>query len=26
MIHVDTIKNGLIIDHIRAGSGPRIFS
>ncbi|HBG37448.1 MAG TPA: aspartate carbamoyltransferase regulatory subunit [Treponemataceae bacterium] len=26
MIHVDTIKNGLVIDHIRAGSGPRIFS
>ena len=25
MIHVDTIKNGLVIDHIRAGSGPRIF-
>lgn len=25
MINVDTIKNGLVIDHIRAGSGPRIF-
>ncbi|AEE15934.1 aspartate carbamoyltransferase regulatory subunit [Treponema brennaborense] len=26
MLHVDTIKNGLVIDHIRAGTGPRIFS
>ncbi len=26
MLNVDTIKNGLVIDHIRAGSGPRIFS
>ena len=26
MINVDTIKNGLVIDHIRPGSGPRIFS
>ncbi len=26
MINVDTIKNGLVIDHIRAGAGPRIFS
>ena len=25
MLHVDTIKNGLVIDHIRAGSGWRIF-
>ena len=26
MLSVNTIKNGLVIDHIRAGSGPRIFS
>ena len=26
MLNVDTIKNGLVIDHIRAGCGPRIFS
>ncbi len=26
MLNVDTIKNGLVIDHIRPGSGPRIFS
>ena len=26
MVNVDTIKDGLVIDHIRAGSGPRIFS
>lgn len=26
MLNVDTIKNGLVIDHIRAGSGLRIFS
>lgn len=26
MLNVDTIKDGLVIDHIRAGSGPRIFS
>ncbi|MCQ2612377.1 MAG: aspartate carbamoyltransferase regulatory subunit [Treponemataceae bacterium] len=25
MLNVDTIKNGLVIDHIRAGTGPRIF-
>ncbi|MCR5289032.1 MAG: aspartate carbamoyltransferase regulatory subunit [Treponema sp.] len=25
MLNVDTIKNGLVIDHIRAGYGPRIF-
>ena len=25
MLNVDTIKNGLVIDHIRAGSGWRIF-
>ena len=25
MLNVDTIKNGLVIDHIRAGCGPRIF-
>ncbi len=25
MLHVDTIKNGLVIDHIHAGSGWRIF-
>jgi aspartate carbamoyltransferase regulatory subunit len=25
MLNVDTIKNGLVIDHIRAGFGPRIF-
>ncbi len=26
MLNVDTIKNGLVIDHIRAGTGPRIFN
>lgn len=26
MLNVDTIKNGLVIDHIRAGSGLKIFS
>lgn len=26
MLNVDTIKNGIVIDHIRAGSGPQIFS
>ncbi|MBQ0166464.1 MAG: aspartate carbamoyltransferase regulatory subunit [Treponema sp.] len=26
MLNVNTIKNGLVIDHIRAGTGPRIFS
>jgi aspartate carbamoyltransferase regulatory subunit len=26
MLNVDTIKNGLVIDHIRAGYGPKIFS
>lgn len=26
MLNVDTIKNGLVIDHIRAGAGPRIFN
>ncbi|MDR1785049.1 MAG: aspartate carbamoyltransferase regulatory subunit [Spirochaetaceae bacterium] len=26
MLNVDTIKNGLVIDHIRAGLGPAIFS
>jgi aspartate carbamoyltransferase regulatory subunit len=26
MLNVDTIKNGLVIDHIRAGHGPHIFS
>jgi aspartate carbamoyltransferase regulatory subunit len=26
MLNVDTIKNGLVIDHIRAGSGHQIFS
>lgn len=26
MLSVNTIKNGLVIDHIRAGCGPRIFS
>ena len=25
MLNVDTIKNGILIDHIRAGSGWRIF-
>lgn len=25
MLNVDTIKNGLVIDHIRAGDGPKIF-
>ena len=25
MLNVDTIKNGLVIDHIRSGSGWRIF-
>ena len=25
MLNVDTIKNGLVIDHICAGSGPKIF-
>ena len=25
MLNVDTIKNGIVIDHIRAGSGWRIF-
>lgn len=25
MLNVDTIKNGLVIDHIRAGFGPKIF-
>ncbi len=25
MLNVDTIKNGLVIDHIKAGSGPQIF-
>ena len=25
MLNVDTIKNGLVIDHIKAGSGPKIF-
>ncbi|MFI3257940.1 MAG: aspartate carbamoyltransferase regulatory subunit [Spirochaetales bacterium] len=26
MLNVDTIKDGLVIDHIRAGSGSKIFS
>ena len=26
MLNVDTIKNGLVIDHIKAGCGPKIFS
>ena len=26
MLNVDTIKNGLVIDHIKAGGGPKIFS
>ncbi|GMO11810.1 MAG: aspartate carbamoyltransferase regulatory subunit [Treponemataceae bacterium] len=26
MLNVDTIKNGLVIDHIKSGFGPRIFS
>ena len=26
MLNVDTIKNGLVIDHIKAGYGPKIFS
>jgi aspartate carbamoyltransferase regulatory subunit len=26
MLNVDTIKNGLVIDHIRASYGPHIFS
>jgi len=26
MLNVDTIKNGLVIDHIKAGSGSKIFS
>ena len=26
MLSVNTIKNGLVIDHIRSGCGPRIFS
>jgi aspartate carbamoyltransferase regulatory subunit len=26
MLNVDTIKNGLVIDHIKAGTGARIFS
>ncbi|MCQ2610894.1 MAG: aspartate carbamoyltransferase regulatory subunit [Treponema sp.] len=26
MLNVDTIKNGLVIDHICAGLGPKIFS
>ena len=26
MLNVDTIKNGLVIDHIRAGCGHRIFT
>ena len=25
MLNVDTIKNGLVIDHIKAGYGPQIF-
>ena len=25
MLNVDTIKNGLVIDHIKAGLGPQIF-
>lgn len=25
MLNVDTIKNGLVIDHIKAGVGPQIF-
>ena len=25
MLNVDTIKNGLVIDHINAGYGPKIF-
>ena len=25
MLNVDTIKNGLVIDHIKAGFGPQIF-
>ena len=25
MLNIDTIKNGLVIDHIKAGSGPQIF-
>ena len=25
MLNVDTIKNGLVIDHIKAGCGPQIF-
>lgn len=26
MLNVDTIKNGLVIDHIKSGTGPKIFS
>ena len=26
MLNVDTIKNGLVIDHIQAGLGWRVFS
>jgi aspartate carbamoyltransferase regulatory subunit len=26
MLNIDTIKNGLVIDHIRAGAGNRIFT
>ena len=26
MLNVDTIKNGLVIDHIKAGTGPKIFA
>jgi aspartate carbamoyltransferase regulatory subunit len=25
MLNIDTIKNGLVVDHIRAGLGPQIF-
>ena len=25
MLNVDTIKNGLVIDHIHSGDGPKIF-
>ena len=26
MLNVDTIKNGLVIDHIKSGTGPKIFN
>lgn len=26
MLNVEAIKNGIVIDHIKAGSGPKIFS